>query len=145
MLVDGASSATEPDPTLIKLILRAQQLHDRMMAERLGVGELAASEGVTAILNGGQPIGLTANKPANDSRLSLAGRRSARRLGSDSNRKTPPIRNLLTTQKPTTPRRDAGRPFCVVRVYAACSSRQNWYHGKGRREIFNDCIGIRAD
>ena len=88
MLVDGAAGAAEPDPTLIKLILRAQQFRDRMMTERLGVNELAASEGVTgsyitriirlgflapdivtAILNGRQPVGLTANKLANDSRL----------------------------------------------------------------------------
>ena len=88
MLVEGAAGAAEPDPTLIKLILRAQQLRDRMMTERLGVSELAASEGitgsyvtriirlgflapdiVTAILNGRQPVGLTANKLANDSRL----------------------------------------------------------------------------
>ena len=48
MLVDGAAGAAEPDPTLIKLILRAQHLRDRMMAERLGVGELATSENVTA-------------------------------------------------------------------------------------------------
>lgn len=47
---DGATGAAERDPTLIKLILRAHQLRDRMMAERLGVGELAASEGVTASL-----------------------------------------------------------------------------------------------
>ena len=59
-----------------------------MLTERLGVGELAATEGVTAsyitriirmgflapdivtaILNGRQPVGLTANKLANDSRL----------------------------------------------------------------------------
>ncbi len=91
MLVEGAGSAAEPDPTLIKLILRAQHLRDRMLGERLGVGELAASEGVTtsyiarvirlgflapdivtAILNGRQPIGLTANKLANDSRLPIA-------------------------------------------------------------------------
>ena len=88
MLVDGTASAAEPDPTLIKLILRAQHLRDRMLAERLGVSELAATEGVTAsyitriirmgflapdivtaILNGRQPVGLTANKLANDSRL----------------------------------------------------------------------------
>ena len=102
MLVDGTSGAAEPDPTLIKLILRAQQLRDRMMAERLGVGELAASENVTssyitriirlgflapdivtAILNGRQPVGLTANKLANDSRLPIgwAGQRQALGFG----------------------------------------------------------------
>lgn len=88
MLVEGAA---EPDPTLIKLILRARHLRDRMLAERLGVGELAAAEGVTtsyiarvirlgflapdivtAILDGRQPVGLTANKLANDSRLPIA-------------------------------------------------------------------------
>ena len=102
MLVEGTSGAAEPDPTLIKLILRAKQLRDRMMAERLGVGELAASENVTssyitriirlgflapdivtAILNGRQPVGLTANKLANDSRLpiSWAGQRQALGFG----------------------------------------------------------------
>ncbi len=87
-LVEGVA---EPDPTLIKLILRARHLRDRMLAERLGVGELAAAEGVTtsyiagvirlgflapdivtAILDGRQPVGLTANKLANDSRLPIA-------------------------------------------------------------------------
>ena len=43
MLVEGATGTVEPDPTLIKLILRARQLRDRMLAERLGVGELAAT------------------------------------------------------------------------------------------------------
>ena len=90
MLVEGASGAVEPDATLIKLILRAQQLRDRMRTERLGVADLAVAEGVTtsyitriirlgflapdivtAILNGRQPVGLTANKLANDSRLPL--------------------------------------------------------------------------
>jgi DNA invertase Pin-like site-specific DNA recombinase len=91
MLVEGAAGAAEPDPTLIKLILRARHLRDRMLAERLGVGELAAAEGVTisyiasvirlgflapdivtVILDGRQPIGLTANKLVNDSRLLIA-------------------------------------------------------------------------
>ncbi|MBC7633989.1 MAG: hypothetical protein H7251_00130 [Acetobacteraceae bacterium] len=102
MLVEGAAGAAEPDPTLIKLILRAQQLRDRMMAERLGVGELAASENVTASyitriirlgvlapdivtarLNGRQPVGLTVNKLANDSRLPMdwAGQRQALGFG----------------------------------------------------------------
>ena len=90
MLVEGTGSTADPDPTLIKLILRAQHLRDRLLTDRLGVGELAAAEGVTtsyiarvirlgflapdiitAILNGRQPIGLTANKLANDSRLPI--------------------------------------------------------------------------
>ena len=91
MLAEGTKDAAEPDPTLVKLILRAQHLRDRMLSERLGVGELASAEGVTtsyvariirlgflapdivtAILNGSQPVGLTANKLANDSRLPFA-------------------------------------------------------------------------
>ncbi|MDE2573937.1 MAG: recombinase family protein, partial [Rhodospirillales bacterium] len=35
MLVEGAGSAAEPDATLIKLILRARHLRNRMLAERL--------------------------------------------------------------------------------------------------------------
>ncbi len=100
MLVEGAGGAAEPDSTLIKLILRAQHLRDRMLAERLGVGELAAAEGVTtsyiariirlsflapdivtAILNGRQPVGLTANKLANDSRLPIAWSEQRQALG----------------------------------------------------------------
>ena len=100
MLVEGAAGVAEPDPTLIKLILRAQHLRDRMLAERLGVGKLAAAEGVTtsyiarvirlgflapdivtAILNGRQPVGLTANKLANDSRLPIAWPEQRQALG----------------------------------------------------------------
>jgi hypothetical protein len=100
MLVDGAAGAAEPDPTLIKLILRAQQLRDRMLTQWLGVGELATAEGVTtsyvariirlgfldpdivtAILNGRQPVGLTANKLANDSRLPIAWPEQRQALG----------------------------------------------------------------
>ena len=91
LLIDGGSRGPEPDRTLIRLIVKAQHLRQRLMTERLGVGELAASEGVTAsyvsrvlrlaylapdiltaILTGRQPVGLTANKLANDSRLPIA-------------------------------------------------------------------------
>lgn len=100
MLVEGTGSASDPDATLIKLILRAQRLRDRMLTERLGVGGLAAAEGVTssyiarvirlgflapdivtAILNGRQPVGLTANKLANDSRLPIAWPEQRQALG----------------------------------------------------------------
>ena len=100
MLVEGAAGAAEPDPTLIRLILRAQHLRARMLAERLGVGDLATAEGVTtsyiarvirlgflapdivsAILNGRQPVGLTANKLANDSRLPIAWSEQRQALG----------------------------------------------------------------
>ena len=100
MLIEGTGGAAEPDSTLIKLILRAQHLRDRLLTERLGVGELAAAEGVTtsyiarvirlgflapdivtAILNGRQPVGLTANKLANDSRLPITWPEQRQALG----------------------------------------------------------------
>ena len=100
LLIDGGSRGPEPDRTLIRLIVKAQHLRQRLMTERLGVGELAASEGVTAsyvsrvlrlaylapdiltaILTGRQPVGLTANKLANDSRLPIAWPEQRRVLG----------------------------------------------------------------
>jgi hypothetical protein len=86
--VDGPA---EQDGTLIKLIVRAQALRDRLLQNGLGVGELAEQEGVTssyisrvlrlaflapditaAILEGRQPPDLTAHKLLLDSRLPIA-------------------------------------------------------------------------
>ncbi|WP_431282968.1 recombinase family protein [Humitalea sp. 24SJ18S-53] len=88
LVIDGAGFGPEPDRTLIRLIARAQAMRDRMLAEAIGINELAQREGVTssyasrivrlgflapdlvaAILEGRQPLGLTANKLMQDSRL----------------------------------------------------------------------------
>jgi hypothetical protein len=100
LLVDGAPGAAEPDPALIKLIIKAQQLRDKLLGGEIGIGALAEREGLTssyvtrvvrlgflapdviaAILEGRQPAGLTASKLLLDSRLPLAWSEQRRLLG----------------------------------------------------------------
>ncbi len=82
-----------PDPCLIKLIVKAHRLHGKLMSENLGIGNIAESRGVhhsyvsrlirlaflspeipEAILDGRQPLGLTAAKLMRVSRLPIAWR-----------------------------------------------------------------------
>ncbi len=91
LLVEGVAVGPAADPTLIRLIARSMMLRDKLFASGLSVGALAAREGiggsyltrvlrlaflapdiVAAILNGRQPVGLTAEKLVRDSRLPLA-------------------------------------------------------------------------
>jgi hypothetical protein len=100
LLVEGAAGAAEPDPALIKLIVKAQQLRTKLLGGEIGIGALAEREGLTssyvtrvvrlgflapdiiaAILEGRQPAGLTANKLLLDSRLPLAWSEQRRLLG----------------------------------------------------------------
>jgi hypothetical protein len=100
LLVEGAAGAAEPDPALIKLIVKAQQLRDKLLGGESGIGALAEREGLTssyvtrvvrlgflapdiiaAILDRRQPAGLTASKLLLDSRISLAWSEQRRLLG----------------------------------------------------------------
>ncbi len=103
MIINGigpqAREAT-PDPSLIKLIARAHALHEKFVSENLGIGDIAESEGVhhsyvsrlirlaflspeitEAILDGRQPLGLTAAKLMRVSRLPLDWRAQRQALG----------------------------------------------------------------
>jgi AraC-like DNA-binding protein len=98
--IDGPGQSREPDKTLIKLILKAIDLRDTLIAQQLGVGDLAEREGVTssyltrivrlaflapsiiaAILDGRQPPGLTAQKLILDSRLPTDWTQQSEQLG----------------------------------------------------------------
>ncbi|MCH7700427.1 MAG: hypothetical protein IID37_01950, partial [Planctomycetes bacterium] len=49
MIIDGIGPQThdaKPDPSLIKLIVKAHRLHEKLMTENLGIGDLAESQGV---------------------------------------------------------------------------------------------------
>ncbi len=80
----------KPDPSLIKLIVKAHVLHEKLMTENMGIGDIAEFESVhhsyvsrmirlaflspeitEAILDGRQPLGLTATKLMQVSRLPL--------------------------------------------------------------------------
>ncbi len=96
MIIDGTGPQThdaKPDPSLIKLIVKAHRLHQKLMRKNLGIGDIAESEGVhhsyvsrlirlaflspeitVAILDGRQPFGLTAARLMQVSRLPLAWR-----------------------------------------------------------------------
>ena len=93
MIISGIGpneSEAKPDPSLIKLIAKAHRLHEKLMSENLGIGDIAESQGVhhsyvsrlirlaflspeitEAILDGRQPLGLTAAKLMQVSRLPL--------------------------------------------------------------------------
>ena len=93
MIIDGIGPQThdaKPDPSLIKLIVKAHRLHEKLMTENLGISDLAESQGVhhsyvsrlirlaflspeitEAILDGRQPLGLTAARLMQVSRLPL--------------------------------------------------------------------------
>ncbi len=93
MIINGIGpneTEAKPDPSLIKLIVKAHRLHEKLMTENLGIGDIAESEGVhhsyvsrlirlaflspeitEAILDGRQPLGLTATKLMQVSRLPL--------------------------------------------------------------------------
>ena len=103
MIIDGIGPQTheaKPDPSLIKLIVKAHRLHEKLMTENLGVGDIAESEGVhhsyisrlirlaflspeitEAILDGRQPLGLTAARLMQVSRLPLEWRAQRQALG----------------------------------------------------------------
>jgi hypothetical protein len=100
LLVEGAAGAAEPDPALIKLVVKAQQLRDKLLGGESGIGVLPEREGLTssyftrvvrlgflapdiiaAILDGRQPAGLTANKLLLDSQLPLTWSEQRRVLG----------------------------------------------------------------
>ena len=93
MIINGIGpdrSEAKPDPSLIKLIVKAHRLHDNLLSENLGIGDIARSQGVhhsyvsrlirlaflspeitEAILDGRQPLGLTATRLMQVSRLPL--------------------------------------------------------------------------
>ena len=93
-------SEAKPDPSLIMLIVKAHRLHEKLMSENLGIGDIAKSQGVhhsyvsrlirlaflnpeitEAILDGRQPLGLTAAKLMQVSRLPLEWRAQGQTLG----------------------------------------------------------------
>ncbi len=93
MIINGIGpneNEAKPDPSLIKLIVKAHALHEKLMTENMGIGDIAESEGVHhsyvsrlirlaflspeitgAILDGRQPLGLTAARLMQVSRLPL--------------------------------------------------------------------------
>jgi hypothetical protein len=91
LVMHGANGPAERDGTLIKLIVRAQALRERLLLSHLSIGQLAEHEGLTssyitrvlrlaflapditaAILEGRQPPELTAHKLLSDTRLPIA-------------------------------------------------------------------------
>jgi site-specific DNA recombinase len=100
VLEDGSDSAA-PDPSLLRLLIRANAIHDRLLADRsLTLEEIAKEEKmvasyatrlfrltllapniVGAILNGNQPPELTARKLMDDTRLPLDWNEQRRALG----------------------------------------------------------------
>ena len=103
MIINGIGpnrSEAKPDRSLIKLIVKAHRLHEKLMSENLGIGDIAESQGVhhsyvsrlirlaflspeitEAILDGRQPLGLTAAKLMQVSRLPLDWRAQGQTLG----------------------------------------------------------------
>ncbi len=103
MIINGIGpneNQAKPDPSLIKLIVKAHRLHEKLMTENLGIGDIAASQGVhhsyvsrlirlaflspeitEANLYGRQPLGLTAAKLMQVSRLPLDWRAQRQALG----------------------------------------------------------------
>ena len=103
MIVNGIgpqAREARPDPSLIKLIVRAHALHEKLMTENVGICDIAQSEGVhhshvsrlirlaflspeitEAILDGRQPPGLTAAKLMRVSRLPLEWRAQREAIG----------------------------------------------------------------
>ncbi len=103
MIINGIGpneTEAKPDASLVKLIVMAHRLHEDLMCENRGIGEIAASQGVhhsyasrlirlaflspeitKAILDGRQPLGLTATKLMQVSRLPIAWRAQNQALG----------------------------------------------------------------
>ncbi len=103
MIINGIGpneNEARPDPALIKLIVKAHRLHEMLMSQDLGIGDIAASQGVhrsyvsrlirlvflspeitEAILDGRQPLGLTAARLMQVSRLPLDWRAQRQALG----------------------------------------------------------------
>jgi len=103
MIIDGIGPQThdaKPDPSLIKLIVTAHLLHEKLMTENISIGGIAESQGVhrsyvsrlirlaflspeitEAILDGRQPLGLTAAKLMRVSRRPLEWRAQRDVLG----------------------------------------------------------------
>ena len=103
MIISGIGpneSEAKPDPSLIKLIVKAHRLHEKLTSENLGIGDIAESQGVhhsyvsrlirlaflspeitEAILDGRQPLGLTAAKLMQVSGRSLDWRAQRQMLG----------------------------------------------------------------
>ena len=103
MIISGIGpneSEAKPDPSLIKLIVKAHALHEKLMTENMGIGDIAEFEGVhhsyvsrlirlaflspeitEAILDGRQPLGLTAARLMQVSRLPLDWRAQKQALG----------------------------------------------------------------
>ena len=100
VLEDGSDSAA-PDPSLLRLLIRANAIRDRLLADRsLTLEEIAKEEKIVAsyatrlfrltllapnivgaILNGNQPPELTARKLMDDTRLPLDWNEQRRALG----------------------------------------------------------------
>lgn len=100
LVVDGAEQPARIDPALIRLLSRAHALHERFIqAEDGTLAEFAAREGLTkswvtrmvrlaylapeivvAILEGRQPMSLTANKLLKDTRLPIEWQQQRRML-----------------------------------------------------------------
>jgi site-specific DNA recombinase len=100
MIVRSGTEAAGPDPTLIRLIFKAQLLRDKLMQGNLQLGELAARQGLSsscftrlmrnaflapditaAILDGRQPADLTTFKLMAGRRLPLDWAEQRRVLG----------------------------------------------------------------
>ncbi len=103
MIINGIGAnenEAKPDPCLIKLIVKAHRLHEKLMSENMGLGDIAESEGVhhsyvsrlirlaflspeitEVILDGRQPLGLTAAQLMQVSRLPLDWPTQRRALG----------------------------------------------------------------
>ena len=101
IILEDGSGSTAPDPSLLRLLVRANAIRDRLLADRsLTLEEIAKEEKmvpsyatrllrltllapniVGAILNGDQPLELTARKLMDDTRLPLDWNEQRRALG----------------------------------------------------------------
>jgi AraC-like DNA-binding protein len=103
MIINGIGpneKEAKPDPFLIKLIVTAHGLHEKLMSQDLSISDIAESRGVhrsyvsrlirlaflspditDAILDGRQPLGLTAARLMQVSRLPLEWRAQKQALG----------------------------------------------------------------
>ncbi len=103
MIINGIGpneSEAKPEPSLIKLVVKAHRLHEKLMIKNLGISDIATSEGVhrsyvsrlirlaflspeitEAILDGRQPLGFTAARLMQVSRLPLEWSAQRRALG----------------------------------------------------------------
>lgn len=103
MVIDGelSSGRKGPDPSLVRLIVRAHHLREKLVrGEGASLGEIASREGVErsyltrlirlallspditkAILDGRQPPGLTASRLMRDTRFPLEWRAQRKALG----------------------------------------------------------------